>query len=274
LTAQLSGGLDKAMSDPASPPVQTYGKPMELECFALTQRPPEIVPGRPNRGWMDRFAERHPYRCLPLSMANTTGWEILCPMSLTAEWNGGPLTSDIKLTPDRPHPDFHEFAKSHFSSGIITFHTGYLFRTPQGWDLTAGGPPNLPKDGVQPLVGLVETDWLPFPFTMNWIFTRPGKVRFEKGEPFCFITLTPHQAMDQVQPVQRSLNSNVELRHQYDAWHRQRDDFNARLGRRDPEALREAWQRYYFKGELPDDMGPAPADHINKRRLKSVRLGR
>ncbi len=25
-----------------------------------------------------------------------------------------------------------------------------------------------------------------FPFTMNWQMTRPGKVRFEKGEPFCF----------------------------------------------------------------------------------------
>ena len=38
---------------------------------------------------------------------------------------------------------------------------------------------------MQPLVGLIETDWLPFPFTMNWVFTRPGRVRLEKGEPFC-----------------------------------------------------------------------------------------
>ena len=33
---------------------------------------------------------------------------------------------------------------------------------------------------LQPLAGVVETDWLPFPFTMNWLFTQPGRVRFEK----------------------------------------------------------------------------------------------
>ena len=140
--------------------------PMELECFAVTSRPPEIVPGRPMRGWMDRFADRHPYRCLPLSMANTTGWEILCPVGFTAEWNGGKAIEDITLRADRPHPDFHELVKSHFSHGVLTFHAGYLFRTPPGWDMLAGGPPNMPKDGIQALSGLVETDWLPFPLSL------------------------------------------------------------------------------------------------------------
>jgi hypothetical protein len=264
----------EAMSEAPAAPAQSAAKPMELQCYALTGRPPEIAPGRPNRAWMDDFNVRHPYRCLPLSMANTTGWEILCPMSFTAEWNGGRAMEDIRLIPDRPHPDFHDFVKSHFTEGVVTFHPGYLFRTPPGWDLWAGGPPNWPKDGIQPLTGIVETDWLPFPFTMNWIFTRPGRVRFEKGEPFCFISLVPHQTLDAVQPVQRSLAADPELKHQYDAWTRERANFNTRLGRRDPEAVREAWQRYYFRGEPPEDLGPAPADHVNRRRLKSPKLGR
>lgn len=247
---------------------------MQLECFPTAARPPEIVPGRPQRGWMDRFTERHPYRCLPLTMANTTGWEILCPVAFTAEWTGGNDTSDITFRSDRPHPDFHDFVKSHFSHGVITFHPGYLFRTEPGWDLLCGGPPNWIKDGVQPLQGLVETDWLPFPFTMNWVFTRPGKVRFEKGEPFCFFQLIPHRAMEEVQPVQRSLATEPEYREQYEAWGRQREEFNKKLGKRDPDTVREAWQRYYFRGELPDQTGPSPADHVNKRRLKSLRLGR
>ena len=248
--------------------------PLELECYPVAARPPEITPGRPNRGWMDRFTERHPYRCLPLSVANTTGWEILNPVPFTAEWNGGPKMEDITLRPDRPNPDFKDLATSHFTGGVLTFHPGYLFRTPPGWDMVCQGPPNLPKDGIQPLTGVVETDWLPFPFTMNWIFTRPGRVRFEKGEPFCFITLIPHRAMDDVQPVTRSMNANPELRGQYDAWHKERDTFNKRLAKHDPEAMREAWQRFYFKGELPAEMGTASPDHINKRRLKSPRIGR
>ncbi len=247
---------------------------MELECFSVVARPPEIVPGQPSRPWMDGFHARHPYKCLPLTMANTSGWDILCPFSFTAEWNGGKHQNDIKITLDRPNPEWTHHVSSHFSHGVLTFHTGYLFRTPPGWQMWCSGPPNLPKDGIYPLSGLVETDWLPFPFTMNWLFTRPGKVRFEKNEPFCFITLIQQRSLDAVDPVKRSLPSDPPLLKQYEAWRELRDDFNKRLGQMDPTVVKEAWQRYYFKGEVPQEAGPAPKDHVNKRRLKAPRLGR
>ena len=247
---------------------------MELECFATAARPPELVPGRPQRAWMDRFSDRHPYRCLPLTMANTTGWEILCPVGFTAEWNGGVHQDDISFRSDHPHPDFADFVKSHFSHGIITFHPGSLFRTPPGWSMWAEGPPNHIKDGVQPLVGLIETDWLPFPFTMNWAFTRKGTVRWERGEPFCFITLVEDKKLETFDVVQRSLASDDVMRGQYEAWTRQRTGFNERLFKRDPTTVKEAWQRFYFKGEVPEEAGPMPKDHVNKRRLKAPRLGR
>jgi hypothetical protein len=136
------------------------------------------------------------------------------------------------------------------------------------------GPPNHIKDGVQPLAGLVETDWLPFPFTMNWSFTRPGTVRFEKGEPFCFFMMIQDKPLEQVQPVIRSMNANADLRKQYDTWAAKRGEFNARIAKGEPEALREAWQRFYFKGEYPEEAeAPAPAAHVNKRRLKAPKLG-
>ena len=221
---------------------------MDLECYPTSNRLPEIVPGRPSRAWMDHFMERHPYRCLPLSMANTTGWELLCPMGFTAEWDGEIYQESIKLTPDVPHPDFHEFAKSHFSHGVMTLHAGYLFQT-------------MMRENV----------------TMNWLFTRPGKIRFEKNEPFCFITLVQDKLVAEFQPVIRSLNSNPDLDGQYSAWHKQRADFNKRIFRREPEAVKEAWQRFYFKGEFPEEIADkteAPSDHVNKRRLKAPRLGR
>ena len=247
---------------------------MKLECFSTNARPPEIVPGRPQRDWMEHFAGRHPYRCLPMTMANTTGWEILCPFDFTAEWNGNPHQNDLTLRPNQSAPDFGEMVQSHFAYGILTFHTGYLFRTPPGWSMWAMGPPNHLKDGIAPLAGLVETDWLPFPFTMNWKFTRPGRVTFRKGEPFCFLTLTQDRLLEEFEVTRRSLESEEELRDQYLAWHKQRSDFNSKLFQRDPEAVKEAWQRFYFKGELPDDAGPAPKDHVNKRRLKAPRLMR
>ena len=246
---------------------------MQLECFPMTSRPPNIVPGRPQRAWMDAFMDRHAYRCLPMTMANSTGWEILCPVGFTAEWNGGDNQRDITITPDHPFPEFDDFVKSHFSQGVLTFHPGYLFRTPDGWSMWAGGPPNHVKDGIAPLAGLVETDWLPFPFTMNWLFTRPGRVRFVKGEPFCFITLMQDKLLETVEVVQKSMARDSELTGQYEAWRARRDEFNTKLFKRDPDTVREAWQRYYFKGEMPADTGEAPKSHVNKRRLKPLKLG-
>jgi hypothetical protein len=242
--------------------------PMQLECFTTVADPPKLVPGRPDRPWMDAFGGRTPYRCLPLTMANTTGWEILCPFGFTAEWNGGVATTDIVITPDEGVMDSNHFVMSHFAYGTLTFHTGYLFRTPPGWAVLTSGAPNQIKHGIQALVGLVETDWLPFPFTMNWLFTGPGKVRFEKDEPFCFINVVEHSKLDRFEPVIRSLDADPELKDQYAVWSSSRLEFNQKLTDRDPEALKESWQRFYFKGEPPERGGPAPAQHINKRRLK------
>ena len=119
-------------------------------------------------------------------------------MGFTAEWNGGMRTGGHHPHPRPPLSRTSTTSpKSHFSHGVLTFHPGYLFRTPPGWSMWAMGPPNHVKDGIQPLVGLVETDWLPFPFTMNWIFTRPGQGALRsKGEPFCFITLAQDKPLE------------------------------------------------------------------------------
>jgi hypothetical protein len=245
---------------------------MQLECFTTVADPPELLPGRPDRAWMDAFGGRTPYRCLPLTMANTTGWEILCPFGFTAEWNGGAATGDITIVPDAPIEDPSAFVVSHFAYGTLTFHTGYLFRTPPGWAVLASGPPNHIKHGIQAMDGLVETDWLPFPFTMNWLFSAPGRVRFEKGEPFCFINVVEHSQAERIVPVIRSIDTEPELKAQYEAWSTSRTEFNRKLDARDPATLKESWQRFYFKGEPPARGGPAPERHVNKRRLKAPEI--
>ncbi|MBS0332189.1 MAG: hypothetical protein JSS35_05435 [Proteobacteria bacterium] len=241
---------------------------MQLECFPTVPNPPQMVPGRPDRPWMDAFAGRSPYRCLPLTMANTSGWELLCPFGFTAEWNGGPSIADLTVIPDKAADGRTHMAMSHFAGGTLTLHTGYLFRTPPGWAVLASGPPNTVKHGIQALSGLIETDWLPFPFTMNWVFTAPGRVRFEAGEPFCFVQVVEDRRLDRVEPMIRTLEGEPELKDQYEVWSKSRAEFNKRLGAGDPATLKESWQRFYFKGAPPERGGPAPEAHINKRRLR------
>jgi hypothetical protein len=245
---------------------------MKLTCYTIHGSGAEMVPGKPERQWMDEFSNRHPYRCLPLVVANTTGWELLSPVSFTASWTGGSRADDIRIDPDddTTAETLSRWAVSHFAGGTITFHTGYLFRTEPGWDLWVGGAPNWVKDGIQPLTGIVETDWLPFPFTMNWRFTRPGFASFKKGEPFCFIMPVPHAAIDEVQPIVRRLSDDPELENQYQNWGESRSKFLTGLTERDPEIVKRGWQRDYFKGQAPS--GQAGSDtHINRRRLKTPR---
>src|SRR5213596_529820 len=146
---------------------------------------PLLRPASPRRRWMEETTDRFAYRCLPLSIANQHGWELLCPWSFEALWTGGHSEKSVqvvRLSGEGPLPD------SHFGEGILTFLPCYLFRTEEPYDLYVTGPVNIRKDGIVPLSAIVETDWLPFTFTMNWAFTRVGvPVRFEEGEPFCHI---------------------------------------------------------------------------------------
>ena len=93
---------------------------------------------------------------------------------IEAVWNGRPGLDDIKIrTLDGSTPP----AISHFGSGVLTFGVACVFRTDPGWNLMAMGPPNRPKPGIQALTGVIETDWAPYSFTMNWIFTEPNRPR-------------------------------------------------------------------------------------------------
>ena len=144
---------------------------MKLMCYMIKDYAPKLVAASPHRFWMDQFPARHAYRCLPLNIANSHGWELLCPIPLEVEWNGGPLQSDLTVRALKSPPNnltVEHFARSAFARGIVTFHLEYIFRTEPGWDMVATGPTNHFKDNVQPLTGIIETDWLPYPFAMSW----------------------------------------------------------------------------------------------------------
>lgn len=244
-------------------------QPLALECFAVEAYPCEVVPGRPDRAWMDQSSNRHAYRCLPLSMANTSGWDVLCPVDFSVTWNGGPdladLTTEIQ---DRSNRHIH-FAKSHFAQGIVTLHTGWIFRTPPGFGMWTMPPPNEPRDGISALTGLIETDWLPYPFTVNWKMTRPGTVYFKKGESLSFLVPMQHGRLEDFRPVRRALEDDPALDAQHTSFRESREAFGQRLAAGEEEALRRPWERHYFVGRVPGHPEVCPV-HTNKRRLKGL----
>ncbi len=260
--------MDRAQAPAHEAGLPTVKGPARLLCYALNDHPPRLVPTDAARAWMDAYANRHPYRCLPLNIANAHGWSVLMPVPIEVEWNGGDDLAALTVRGLKPFPDgrpLDHFCRSNFGHGIVTLHTDYIFRTEPGWDLLATGPFNAPKDGCAPLTGIMEADWLPYPFTMNWKLTRPGTIRFDEDEPFCFVFPLPKQALIDTVPEIRRLEDDPELVRQHDAFRLQRDGFLARQRAGDAEAIRQGWQRYYFTGRHPD--GTEVGGHLSKLRL-------
>lgn len=237
-----------------------------LICHKVRKYAPEMRPGRAERDWMDATDERFAYRCLPLSIANAMGWELIVPARVTASWNGGDEREDLQVEVDDPAWAKDRLALSHFGHGVLTFNTSYVFRTDSGIGIWARGAPNWIKHGIQPLDGIVETDWLDFTFTMNWRFTTPGRISFEKGEPFCFITPFAYRSLDEYRPEIREISEDRDLEERFEDWEHRRRGFNARLLGEETGAVRQKWQKWYFRGETP------AGDKPNPRHLAKVRL--
>lgn len=221
---------------------------MDLICYVEPGWAPLIRPAPATRPWMDATAESFAYRCLPLDIANAHGWEILCPCGFEAVWNGRPGTDAVTIVPDAGAVA-HQVPASLFGQGIVTFHIEGIIRTPPGWNLWVGGSPNRFKDGVQPLGGVIETDWSPYTFTMNWRFTRPNqKIRFEKHEAMCFFFPVQRSTIEAFQPRFAPLSDDPETLKRFHDWSRARNEFHQRIQIEPPRTPADRWQKHYYRG--------------------------
>ena len=238
---------------------------MQLTGYVIDGHRVDIRPAPLERPWMEQTGQRFAYRCLPLNIANAHGWEIHCGAGFRATWNGREGLDAIVIEPDA---ESDAPAVSHFGHGILTFHVNCLFRTEPGVDLVVQGPINRPKDAIAPLTGIVETDWSPYSFTMNWMFTRPdAPIRFDQGEPFCHIFPVQRGALERITPALRPLSDNPDLERQHRAWSTSRSQFNTDLGKAGSQAQSDKWQKLYYHG-LDADQRVVTADHRTRLRLK------
>lgn len=237
----------------------------ELTAYVIDGHELRVRPAPLEREWMEGTDRRFAYRCLPLNIANAHGWEILCPASFSAIWDGRQSIDAVRVKgkPGTPLP-----AVSHFGSGTLTFHVPCLFRTEPGVDLFVTGPLNRPKDAIAALTGIIETDWSPYTFTMNWKFTRPNqRIHFAEGEPFCHLFPLGRGSLESLEPEIRRLSENSELEREHKLWSESRTVFSASLSDPASQAAREQWQKSYFRGICPS--GASGADtHRSRLRLR------
>lgn len=236
---------------------------MELICYLYDDWKPRIRPASSRRDWMDASAESFAYRCLPLNIANAHGWEVLSPCGFEAMWNGGSHPADVIIRADTGTAE-HDAPVALFGQGTLTFHVAGLFRTPPGWNLWVGGSPNAAKDGIAPLGGVVETDWSPYTFTMNWRFTRANHwIRFEENEPFCHLFPVERTTVEAAMPQFRPITDDPALKAQFDTWSASRDAFHVQMRENPPSRPADKWQKLYYRGVDPSGAS-AITDHQSK----------
>ncbi len=220
-----------------------------------------IRPCRPTRDWMDATPGQYAYRCIPLSAANTMGWEILNPVDVELRWSGRDKGDQIEVKaasrdPFAPHP--------HFGSGTVTWYLPFLFRTPPEYGLIVTGPANHDKDHIVPLDAFVRTDWIPFPFTMNWRLTTPDTtVRFEAGEPICRLLPYPLALLNEMHIEVHDMHEDPAFMQRVGDWEKQRAvDYEkqkaaeARWAAEGHEPdLKELWNSQYARGRGSDIAG-------------------
>ena len=179
---------------------------MEVDLIKMHHDPPEIRQSRPRRDWMDATYKKHAYKCLPLTAANTHGWELILPEEitgtlesevsvpkvingLTRECNTGPLHGDHEYERDLAMPSI---------VGILSIATDWIFRPPEGYSTFISGSPNFFLNGAVPLTAMI-TGWWPDPFAMNWKITTVGStVTFPKGMPYMWFTFVKDDALPDV----------------------------------------------------------------------------
>lgn len=201
------------------------------------------------RDWINQTNKNFANRCLPMRIANQAGWLVLNDRPLRAKWVGdaGPNAVVLEYTGDPPYA-----AISHFGEGVLTFTIPFLFRTAPGTSLLFRGPANMPKDAIAPLEGIVETDWAVATASMNWKFTRADTwIEFACGEPICMVVPQRLDLLEKMRPRILDVEQDPETYKNYQLWSESFRHFNERLRKREPEAVKLGWQRYYFRGTAP-----------------------
>ena len=95
-------------------------------------------------------------------------------------------------------------------------------------------------------------------------------MRFDAGEPFCMIVPIPRGFAEGFAPRLEPLAGNPELHAKYKEWEASRSGFLKGLQTNDPDAVKQGWQKDYFKGQTGEGTF---AGHQTRLRIREFEAG-
>ena len=126
-----------------------------ITAFITSDTPCNIDQLSVKRDWMEQTAERHAYRCFPVSLTNTMGWGISFPEDITFVWDG--------INNSDPHHikilSGEKYAYPDRGNATVSFHTGITFKTDESVSILQTPAPNQFIDGIYGFSSIISTSF-------------------------------------------------------------------------------------------------------------------
>jgi hypothetical protein len=142
--------------------------------------------------------------CLPMSIANQTGFAIVSLSDFTMRWNGGHEPSSVSITCEDAVPEgFYGHGEDHvygnpkqmiapFYSGMISIKHDFFIRTPLGVNMFVTQVPNNFIPATVPVSAMIETDNAVRDWVFNLKITVPNiDIHIKKGDPLIGLIPVP-----------------------------------------------------------------------------------
>jgi hypothetical protein len=153
---------------------------IKFEVYKDIENAADIFPLSGRREWMDDTAEKHAYRCFPVTLTNQLGWGISFPEDITFMWDGiiSTYPDNVKILQGQ------KYCSSGRGNASIQFHTGLTFKTDKDYSLLSMPVPNKFIDGITPYTTLMSSSFFEGELPVVWRITKPfTPITIKAGEP-------------------------------------------------------------------------------------------
>ncbi len=224
-----------------------------------------IEPAPIARDWMDATPVRHPYRCLPLVIANQAGWILRSPAAFRAYWYGGigkgRCGSAVRRPDRQPDSEPLRDRRHHVHDPVPVPHAAGHQPVGEGAEqLHQGRRAAARRDRRDRLAGVHVHDELEDHAGLRLGAVREGRAVLHDRAG------TARAARRASSRGEIGSTTNPELHAQYQKWEGSRKGFLTGLNERDPNAVKQGWQKDYFQGKTPE--GKEVDSHQTKLNLR------
>jgi hypothetical protein len=152
---------------------------------------------RIKRDWMEKTAEKHAYKCFPVSLANTIGYELSLPVDVTFVWDGinDSSADHVKVLSGE------EFISNSRANATVSFKTGIVIKSDINISFLHMPVPNMFNDLYQTFTSIISTSFFDQEF--------PSAIRILKADKA--ITIKANEPFATLLPISLTSMSNIEL---------------------------------------------------------------